>query len=114
MRGTAAAVFYLVTGMNQDEVAEIFNVSSATIRNNLRRYNLISELFIERARKYLSEEKIQKGLKMKMRNLVDAAVVFCMLSDLPPKLAIKEACKIFQVYEMSVRSKLKKLVHVHL
>jgi hypothetical protein len=47
---------------------------------------------------------------MKMRNLVDAAAVFCVLSDLPPKIAIKEACKIFPVYEMSVRLKLKKLV----
>jgi hypothetical protein len=38
-----AAVFYLVSNKSQNEVSEIFGISGTTIRNIIRKYNLIQE-----------------------------------------------------------------------
>jgi len=106
-RAICAGVFHLVTGWYQEEVAKTFGVTSVSIRNNLKKYGLGKELFIERAKKYgLSEEEINKGVKMldemsrmgKIVGITEVASVFYLITD----MTAKEVADIFKVSKNTI------------
>ena len=113
-RSTVAAVFYLLTWMDQKNVADIFETTEVALRNSIKKHGLTEEVFAERAAKHgLDEEKIKAGLELlkklserkKEHSKTAMAAVFCAVSG----AGVEKAAEIFSVSADHLCRKIKSL-----